>query len=86
MHWSYRAIPFNMKYSVPDHSCLQEIDSNIEKASKMQQVFSTVGLIRVPLKALHILHQGHFGMQRMKQLARTAIYWLNINTDTEDMA
>ena len=30
---------------------------------------------------LHILHLGHFGMQRMKQLARTAVYWPRIDED-----
>nr|CAB3263167.1 uncharacterized protein LOC104265771 [Phallusia mammillata] len=30
---------------------------------------------------LQILHQGHFGIQRMKQLARTAFYWPNIDDD-----
>ncbi|RUS91013.1 hypothetical protein EGW08_001230 [Elysia chlorotica] len=35
---------------------------------------------------LQILHLGHFGMQRMKQLARTAVYWPRIDTDIEDIA
>ena len=35
--------------------------------------------LQVPV--LHILHLGHFGMQRMKQLARTAVYWLRIDED-----
>nr|KAG5685837.1 hypothetical protein BaRGS_001165 [Batillaria attramentaria] len=26
-------------------------------------------------KILDLLHIGHFGMERMKQLARTAVYW-----------
>ncbi len=30
---------------------------------------------------LNILHLGHFGIQRMKQLARTAVYWPSIDTD-----
>ena len=30
-------------------------------------------------QVLHILHQGHFGMKRMKQLARTAVYWPGID-------
>lgn len=33
---------------------------------------------------LNILHLGHFGMQRMKQLARTAVYWPRIDSDIED--
>jgi hypothetical protein len=32
---------------------------------------------------LEILHLGHFGMERMKQLARTAVYWPNIDDDIE---
>jgi hypothetical protein len=34
-------------------------------------------------QVLEILHLGHFGMERMKQLARTAVYWPNINNDIE---
>ena len=34
-------------------------------------------------KVLELLHLGHFGMQRMKQLARTAVYWPNIDEDIE---
>nr|CAB3249686.1 uncharacterized protein K02A2.6-like [Phallusia mammillata] len=30
---------------------------------------------------LQLLHQGHFGIQRMKQLARSAVYWPNIDDD-----
>ena len=32
-------------------------------------------------QVLELLHLGHFGMQRMKQLARTAVYWPRIDTD-----
>ena len=28
---------------------------------------------------LKLLHEEHFGIQRIKQLARTAVYWPNIN-------
>ena len=31
-------------------------------------------------KVLEILHLGHFGMQRMKHLARTAVYWPGIDS------
>ena len=31
-------------------------------------------------QVLEILHLGHFGMQRMKQLARTAVYWPGIDS------
>ena len=41
----------------------------------------------VPAKLRHQvldqLHQGHLGMQRMKQLARTAVYWPNIDDDID---
>ena len=33
---------------------------------------------------LDILHLGHFGMQRMKQLARSAVYWPHIDSQIED--
>ena len=32
-------------------------------------------------QVLQLLHAGHFGMQRMKQLARTAVYWPRIDVD-----
>ncbi|XP_014663413.1 PREDICTED: uncharacterized protein K02A2.6-like [Priapulus caudatus] len=35
-------------------------------------------------QVLELLHLGHFGMQRMKQLARTAVYWPNIDDDIEN--
>ena len=31
-------------------------------------------------QVLELLHLGHFGIQRMKQLARTAVYWPRIDT------
>ena len=34
---------------------------------------------------LHILHQGHFGMQRMKQLSRTAVYWPGLDAQIMDL-
>nr|CAB3223623.1 uncharacterized protein K02A2.6-like [Phallusia mammillata] len=36
-------------------------------------------------KVLKLLHEGHLGMQRMKQLARTAVYWPNIDRDIVDL-
>ena len=33
---------------------------------------------------LDIFHLGHFGMQRMKQLARSAVYWPHIDSQIED--
>ena len=35
-------------------------------------------------EVLKILHLGHFGMQRMKQLARTAVYWPRLDKDITD--
>ena len=32
-------------------------------------------------QVLELLHLGHFGIQQMKQLARTAVYWPRIDTD-----
>ena len=36
-------------------------------------------------QALQLLHLGHFGIQRMKQLARTAVYWPRIDADIMDL-
>ena len=36
-------------------------------------------------QVLQLLHLGHFGMQRMKQLACTAVYWLRIDADIVDL-
>ena len=35
--------------------------------------------------SLKLLHLGHFGMQRMKQLARSTVYWPRIDFDIEDL-
>lgn len=37
-------------------------------------------------QVLDLLHTGHFGMQRMKQLARTAVYWPRINDDIVNLS
>ena len=34
---------------------------------------------------LELLHLGHFGMQRMKQLARSTVYWPRIDFDIENL-
>ena len=34
---------------------------------------------------LNLLHLGHFGMQRMKQLARSAVYWPRIDSEIEQL-
>ena len=36
-------------------------------------------------QVLDLLHECHFGIQRKKQLARTAVYWPNINSDILDL-
>ena len=36
-------------------------------------------------KVLQLLHLGHFGIERMKQLARSAVYWPNIDTDIANL-
>lgn len=49
-------------------------------------VFSGCRLI-IPTKlrsqVLDLLHLGHFGIQRMKQLARSVVYWPHIDDDIE---
>ena len=37
-------------------------------------------------QVLELLHVGHFGMQRMKQLARSVVYWPHLNTDIEKLS
>ncbi|XP_014671627.1 PREDICTED: uncharacterized protein K02A2.6-like [Priapulus caudatus] len=36
-------------------------------------------------QVLQLQHLGHFGIQRMKQLARTAVYWPRIDTDIAEL-
>ena len=36
-------------------------------------------------QVLQILHLGHIGIQRMKQLARTAVYWPGIDSDITNL-
>ena len=36
-------------------------------------------------QVLKLLHEGHFGMQQMKQLARTAGYWPSVDNDIVDL-
>ena len=38
------------------------------------------------LQVLDILHIGHFGIQRMKQLARTAVYWPGIDSCINELS
>ena len=37
-------------------------------------------------QVLQLIHLGHFGMQRMKQVARSVVYWPRINDDIEDLS
>ena len=39
--------------------------------------------VKLQPEVLKILHLGHFGMERMKKLARTAVYWPRIDYDIE---
>ncbi len=41
--------------------------------------------LRLQSEVLNILHLGHFGIQRMKQLARTAVYWPGVDGDITKM-
>lgn len=36
-------------------------------------------------RVLDLIHLGHFGIQRMKQLARSAVYWPRIDSDIEEL-
>ena len=36
-------------------------------------------------QVLQLLYLGHFGMQRMKQLVRTVVYWPQIDADIVDL-
>ena len=52
-------------------------------------LFLGAGIV-IPTKlhreVLDLMHVGHFGMQKMKQLARSVVYWPNINKDIERVA
>ncbi|KAG0720105.1 Transposon Tf2-6 polyprotein [Chionoecetes opilio] len=72
----------------------EDKDSNVENFRGLADSLSTSnGCLlygsRVVIPAslcdhvLQLLHLGHLGMQRMKQLARTAVYWPNIDRDIE---
>ena len=37
-------------------------------------------------QTLNLLHLGHFGVQRMKQLARSVVYWPRLDDDIEKLA
>lgn len=40
---------------------------------------------RLREQVLQLLHLGHFGMQRMKQLARSVVYWPHIDVNIEKL-
>nr|KAG5701179.1 hypothetical protein BaRGS_023288 [Batillaria attramentaria] len=71
-----------------------EINEEVRKFQKLSDFLSTChGCLiygtRVVIpqslqpKILDLLHIGHFGMERMKQLARTAVYWPGIDAAIE---
>nr|KAG5699460.1 hypothetical protein BaRGS_016306 [Batillaria attramentaria] len=71
-----------------------EINEEVRKFQKLSDSLSTChGCLiygtRVVIpqslqpKILDLLHIGHFGMERMKQLARTAVYWPGIDAAIE---
>ena len=71
-------------------------DGSIEDFRKVAVSLSTAhgcllygSRVVIPLslrpQVLQLLHLGHFGMQRMKQLARTAVYWPRIDADIVDL-
>nr|KAG5689369.1 hypothetical protein BaRGS_019743 [Batillaria attramentaria] len=53
---------------MPSVACLLEDDIDFDREESGED------MDMVP-KILDLLHIGHFGMERMKQLARTAVYW-----------
>ena len=71
-----------------------EIDEEVKKFLKLQDSLSVCNgclihgaRVVIPQslqpKILELLHIGHFGMERMKQLARTAVYWPGIDAAIE---
>ena len=71
-------------------------DDPAEKFRKIADSFSVChgcllygARVVIPAKlrrqVLDLLHECHFGIQRMKQLARTAFYWPNIDSDLLDL-
>lgn len=56
----------------------------VEKFWKLSDSFIHGSRVLIPqsLQAniLDLLHVGHFGMEPMKQLAKTAVYWFGIDT------
>lgn len=71
-----------------------EINEEVNKFRKLSDSLSTChgcllhgSRVVIPQslqsKILDLLHLGHFGMERMKQLARTAVYWPGIDAAIE---
>jgi len=71
-----------------------EINEEVKKFQKLSDSLSIcngclIHGVRVVIpqslrtKILDLLHIGHFGMERMKQLARTAVYWPGIDAAIE---
>lgn len=61
-----------------------------EKLSIEDGVITMDGRVVVPenlrAKVLEIIHQGHLGMVRMKQVVRRYVYWPGVNKDVEKCA
>ena len=73
---------------------LNALSEELKYFKKLENSFSTendyvVYGIRIIIPSsfviLKLLHLGHFGMQRMKQLARSTVYWPRIDFDIEDL-
>ena len=73
---------------------LKKLQGEIKQFKKLENSLATddgclfywaclIILDKLHTRILEILHLGHFGMQRMKQLARSVIYWPHINGDIE---
>jgi len=69
--WSSREIPQNRRLSVC-HGCLL-CGARVVVPSMLRR------------QVLDLLHECHLGIQRMKQLARTAVYWPDIDSDILDL-
>ena len=69
--WSSRDVPQNRCLSVCQDCLLY--GARVVIPTKLQQ------------QVLDLLHECHFGIQGMKQLARTPVYWPNIDSDILDL-
>ena len=69
----------------PDIAAFRRVEESLSTCNGCL-LYGTRVVIPKTLRAqiLQILHIGHFGMQRVKQLARTAVYWIGIDEDIRD--